>query len=258
MSEGIIVVAAARTRGKAKLLATPLIAAGTAFFLNAVPALAGDVFFLSGGAAPRIEVASMAERRFATIVRQQYDFSCGSAAIATLLTHHYSRATSEQDAFRAMWDVGDQERIRQFGFSLLEMKRYLEDIGLKADGFQLTAERVAEIGVPGIALIDDKGYRHFVVIKGMIAGRVLIGDPARGQRMMKISDFKKIWDGTILFIRSDLASGKKSFNAKNEWRTMPTSPSDRALDVEPLQSVLLNQTRSISSSFSIIAAGVPR
>ncbi len=34
-------------------------------------------------------VVSVKEARFTTTQRQQFDFSCGSAAVATLLTHHY-------------------------------------------------------------------------------------------------------------------------------------------------------------------------
>ncbi|RYF14189.1 MAG: peptidase C39, partial [Oxalobacteraceae bacterium] len=34
-------------------------------------------------------VTSLIGRRFETVVRQQYDFSCGSAALATLLRYHY-------------------------------------------------------------------------------------------------------------------------------------------------------------------------
>jgi hypothetical protein len=233
------------------------LAAVAGFLMSGTPAAAGDIYFVSGGASSRVGVKSMAERKFSTIVRQKYDFSCGSAAIATLLTHHYGRATSEEDAFRSMWDVGDQARIRQYGFSLLEMKRYLESIGYKADGFKLTLDRVAEIGAPGVALIDDKGYRHFVVVKGVVGDKVLVGDPARGLRMLTAERFAGQWDGTILYIRSDLARGKMSFNARSEWRLSPTGPTDRARDVETLQSALLAQTRSISSSFSIVATGTP-
>ena len=135
--------------------------------LASAPASAGDIFVAAGGANTRVNVKSMADRKFQRVVSQQYDFSCGSAALATLLTYHYDRDTTEVDAFQNMWAVGDQARIRELGFSLLEMKKYLESINLKADGFQVSLDRIQEIGVPGIALIEVRGYRHFVVIKGI-------------------------------------------------------------------------------------------
>ena len=231
--------------------------AGAAFaiillsLLSAFDAQAGDVQLSIGGASPRVPVTSMAERKFATVIKQQYDFSCGSAALATLLTHHYGRETSETDAFKAMWEVGDHDRIRELGFSLLEMKRYLENTGLKADGFVLTLDRIQEIGVPGIALIEVRGYKHFVVIKGITDEVVLIGDPSAGVISLPRGVFEQRWDGTILFIRSDVVRGKENFNKVADWRLAPSAPFDRARDDEPLQSLYLHQTRPSSSGFTI-------
>lgn len=225
----------------------------TAFgLLAAAPvAKAGDIQLFLGGASPRVPVTSMAERKYMNVVRQQYDFSCGSAALATLLTYHYDRPTSETDAFKAMWDVGDQDRIRELGFSLLEMKRYLESINLRADGFKLTLDRIQEIGVPGIALIDVRGYKHFVVVKGITDETVLIGDPSAGVISKPRELFEQRWDGTILFIRSDVVRGKESFNQIADWRLAPTAPHDRARDDESLQSLYINQTRPTFSGFTI-------
>jgi hypothetical protein len=221
------------------------------------PAVAGDLLAFAAGAPHRVSVMSLKERKFATVVRQQFDFSCGSAAIATLLTHHYGRSTSEQDAFLSMWNVGDQARIKEVGFSLLEMKRFVESIGLRADGFTMSLERVAEIGVPGVALIDEDGYRHFVVVKGVAGGKILVGDPARGLRTMSPRRFKALWDGTILFVRSDLEKGKANFNHDRDWTLTPNGPANRALDGEPLQAAHLEQTRAFYSGFGVIATGAP-
>lgn len=217
-------------------------------------AAASDIQLFAGGAAPRVKVVSMAERKYSAVVRQQYDFSCGSAALATLLTYHYERPTTEEDAFRSMWAVGDQERIKKLGFSLLEMKRYLESIGLKADGFSLSLERIEEIGVPGIALVDVRGYKHFVVVKGVTKDVVLLGDPSSGVISVSREDFTKRWDGTILFVRSEVQRGKDNFNKAEDWRLAPSAPYDRAMDMEPLQSVSLNQTRPSFSGFTISTA----
>jgi uncharacterized protein len=232
-----------------------LVAVIAAFSAVMSSASADGLFIGGGGVTARVNVESMAARKYKTVVRQQFDFSCGSAALATLLTFHYGRTISEIDAFQAMWDVGEQDRIRELGFSLLEMKRYLEGTGLTADGFQLTLDRIQEIGVPGIALIDVKGYKHFVVIKGITDKTVLIGDPSTGVQSRSRKDFERQWDGTILFIRSDVVRGKANFNKTADWRLAPSSPFDRAKDVEPLQSVALGQTRPSFSGFTISTPG---
>lgn len=225
--------------------------AAVMFLFAPIAAAAGDLFVGAGGANAQLKVTSMAERKFSTVVRQQYDFSCGSAALATLLSYHYERPTTEADAFREMWRVGNQDRIRQLGFSLLEMKQYLQTIGLKADGFQISLDRLQEIGVPGIALIEVNGYRHFVVIKGITDRTILVGDPSTGLVSLPRKEFEKRWDGVILFVRSEVRLGKKYFNNLNDWRLTPASPYDRAMDVESLQSQLLNQNRPSTSGFEV-------
>ena len=87
-----------------------------------------------------------------------------SAALATLLTYHYGIRTSETDAFQAVFATGDQEKIKRVGFSMLDMKKYLETRGIRADGFRMTVDDFEEFGAPVIALIDLGSYRHFVVV----------------------------------------------------------------------------------------------
>ncbi len=226
-----------------------VIAAMTASVLSY--ASADGLFIGTGSITANVKVKSMAERKYETVVRQQFDFSCGSAALATLLTYHYGRDVSETSAFQAMWDVGDQERISELGFSLLEMKQYLEENEMIADGFRLTLDRIQEIGVPGIALIEVKGYKHFVVIKGITDKTVLIGDPSAGVHARTRKEFEKLWDGVILFIRSDVVRGKANFNKTADWRLAPSSPFDRAMDQESLQSIALYQTRPSTSGFTL-------
>jgi predicted double-glycine peptidase len=151
---------------------------------GAVPALAADLPF-GGGANYQVPVKSIRELRFASTTRQQYDFSCGSAALATLLTYHYHTPTSETTAFQAMWDAGDQAKIRREGFSLLDMQRYLGKIGFKADGFTVPLQKLFDSKLPAIVLIQEKGYNHFVVIKGGQDGR--IRRRARARSRAKVS-----------------------------------------------------------------------
>src|SRR3546814_13412897 len=66
---------------------------------------------------------------FRSVIRQRYDFSCGSAALATLLTYHYGAPTSEAMPFRAMWEKGDREAIRKVGFSMLDMRSEERRVG---------------------------------------------------------------------------------------------------------------------------------
>lgn len=171
----------------------------------------------------RVPVTSIREARWAGTLLQQYDFSCGSAALATLLTHHYGYTVSEQTVFEEMYAQGDQQKIQREGFSLLDMKRLLAKLGYEADGFEQPLEKLNEANVPAIVLINEKGYHHFVVVKGVQPDRVLIGDPAQGTRAVARQAFDASWQNRVLFVvhnRMDTAR----FNLQADWRVAQRAP----------------------------------
>ncbi len=204
---------------------------------------AGVLDFIGPGGAETLPVKSYKELKFATVVRQQFDFSCGSAAVATLLTYEFRRPTSETEAFKSMWKAGDRATIRKKGFSLLDIKRYLASIGYAADGYRITLEKLAELRLPAIVLIQTHGYRHFVVVKGIEGGYVLIGDPARGLRRERLSRFKKLWINSIVFIihrGKNIFVSRQSFNDPREWaRVSVKVPVAMAQNQLPLATQLL-------------------
>ncbi|RDK10897.1 C39 family peptidase [Cupriavidus lacunae] len=170
-----------------------------------------------------VRVTSVREARFKSTIRQQFDFSCGSAAVATLLTYQYGHPINEAAVFQSMYINGDRQKIRAEGFSLLDMKRFLAALGYEADGFELPLSKLEETQVPAIVLIVENGYHHFVVVKGVKGDRVLVGDPARGTRAMSRAQFEKIWDSQLLFVihnRTDMAR----FNLAADWRVAPSGP----------------------------------
>lgn len=175
---------------------------------------------------------------FRATVHQQYDFSCGSAAVATLLTFHYGHPVSEAEVFRRMWERGEQAKIKAEGFSLLDMKRYLETEGYRADGVQVSLEELARVGVPAIALVSDGGYRHFVVVKGLRGDRIALGDPAVGARFVDRQQFESSWVGRIFFvIRSHLDTAR--FNAPGDWASSLAAPTAQAVPRDALGTLTL-------------------
>jgi len=181
-----------------------------------------------GGSGYAIPVASIKQVRMSGTLLQQYDFSCGSAALATLLTHHYDFPITEREVFEQMFAQGDMQKIRREGFSLLDMKRFLHSRGFEADGFQQPLDKLAEEHVPAIALITENGYHHFVVIKGLDKDRVLIGDPANGTRPVLRSVFEASWQNRLLFVIHNRMDSAK-FNLPVDWRAAPLAPLDTAI-----------------------------
>lgn len=199
---------------------------------------AGAMELRAPGGTYALRVTSLKEARYRTTVPQRFDFSCGSAATATLLTWHFDHPVTEADVFKAMFESGDQAKIRKEGFSLLDMRRYLASLGYEADGFELPLDKLIEEGLPAIVLLNDRGYRHFVVVKGLQGGRVLLGDPARGTRAMSREKFESLWDNRVLFVvhnRRELAQ----FNTARDWRTAPGAPLHAGISRQGLQNVVM-------------------
>lgn len=191
-----------------------------------------------GGSRFMVPVASMKEIRFQATLRQQFDFSCGSAAVATLLTHHYGQPVSEEFVFEQMFARGDQRKIRKEGFSLLDMKRFLSAQGYQADGFKLPLQKLVDAKLPAIVLVSEKGYHHFVVIKGAANDRILIGDPASGTRSLTRAAFEQIWTSKLLFVIHGAAHAP-AFNLLADWRAAPAAPLSTGINRDGISGVTM-------------------
>ena len=204
------------------------------------PAEAGRVRAIVGGSSFSVPVTTIKEARFKTVVKQQYDFSCGAAAVATLLTFHYDRPTSEQDVFKVMFAAGDKDVIRKEGFSLLDMKNYLEATGYKADGFRISLDTLAKGRIPAIVLVEIRGYKHFVVIKGIRGDEVVVGGPAFGVKIYARAKFQKVLASDVVFVvRTEKELARKHFNDEKDWAVRAKAPFGTALSRQELGTLLV-------------------
>ena len=200
---------------------------------------AGNIVTMGGGFDFNVGVTSIREARFRNVVRQEYDFSCGSASVATLLTYHYGLPTTERDVFDAMFEAGDQELIQTRGFSMLDMKSYLEANGFAADGYQTELDTLTDAGIPAIVLINLNGYMHFVVVKGVTDTEVLVGDPALGMRVYPRETFEAMWNGILFVVTSHMEDGREAFNVAQDWQVRHRAPLGNALGRDSLSSLTM-------------------
>ncbi len=229
-----------------------VITAGAAFVVLAGwaalnPARSGTFYMPGFGGNFQVKIETIREARFRNMVPQRFDFSCGSAAMATLLAYHYGVPVDEMDVFRAMYEAGDRDKIRQVGFSLFDMKLYLESLGFRSDGFRLNLDRLDRAGIPAIVLVDTFGYRHFVVLKGISEDEVLLGDPALGVRVMTRAEFNEIWDGIAFVIRGELARGRAAFNRHSDWSVRVKAPLGSSLSQRSLSDFTVQLWRGANS-----------
>lgn len=152
----------------------------------------------TASAESRRPVESLFERRTMHVVRQEFDLSCGAAALATILRYQHGEAIGEREvalgliARKEYLERPELVRIRQ-GFSLLDLRRYVETLGYEGLGYgKLTLPDLID-RAPAIVPIDPGGYNHFVVFRGVMRNRVLLADPAYGNRTMTFDQFTEAW-----------------------------------------------------------------
>jgi len=156
-------------------------------------------------------VTPHSEFKWRAVVRQRYDYSCGSAAISTILQYYLGEDLSELNAMRGMLRHGErQEIIQRQGFSLLDMKRFVNFLGYKSGGFRAEISDLEDLERPVIVPIQYGGFKHFVVLRTILGGRVFIADPAFGNFSMTINRFSDIWEPNVLFMT--YKGDKESFN----------------------------------------------
>lgn len=204
------------------------------------PAKAGELTYFGAGGAYRVHITTLQELKFRTVIRQKYDFSCGSAALATLLTYHYKRPTKETAVFADMWEHGDKAKIEKEGFSMLDMQQYLARHGLRSNGYRSTLDRLTKANVPALVLLNFGGYLHFVLVEGIKGGRVLLADPASGTRVLGTEDFKKYWNGIFFVVLDNVEDARKTFNREADWNVQPRAPIELARNATSLSNFLLS------------------
>lgn len=212
------------------------------------PALfAGQQAFpvLPGGGLVFKPVESFRERRFANLVEQKTDFSCGAASVATILNQAYGMQMSEATVILGMLRNADQELVRTQGFSMLDMKRYATTLGLRVRGYRIKAEQLESVRIPSIVLLDIRGYKHFVVMQRSQNGWIYLGDPVLGHKRMALEEFAKGWNGIVLaFIGPGYDRDNRLLSPPE-----PLTARDRLNRFKPLQDAELMEFGFLQSDF---------
>ena len=135
------------------------------------------------------------------VVKQSYDYSCGSAALATILNYNFGEDLDETQVIQGLMEHGDREKIeKRRAFSLLDMKRFIKVLGYKGVGYRAELEDLKTLKEPGIVPVEIFGYRHFVVLKGISDNHVFVADPSQGNSSFDLNKFKSMWKEHIVFI----------------------------------------------------------
>lgn len=148
------------------------------------------------------KIRSLKEIRGEDVVRQKWDMSCGAAALSTLLTYEFKDNTPETSIVVWILHRVDPIRVRaRGGFSLLDLKRFAQARGYQAEGYSgMSIEELASKKTAVIVPIRVKGFDHFIVVRRITGGHVIIADPGFGNLTMRVDRFQSLWKEGIVFI----------------------------------------------------------
>jgi predicted double-glycine peptidase len=149
----------------------------------------------------KVVVEPLTGMKYRNVVHQAYDYSCGSAALTTILDYYLGRRFQERQVMEGLLHYGESDRIiKRRGFSMLDMKRLVTALGYPAGGFKAEIGDLIELDHPAIVPIHYAGFKHFVVVREIRNGRVYIADPSQGNITFTLDTFKKKWDQNVLFV----------------------------------------------------------
>ncbi|MRN37659.1 peptidase C39 [Neisseria sp. N95_16] len=134
----------------------------------------------------KIKVQSWKTKRDFNIVKQDLDYSCGAASVATLLNNFYGQKLTEEEVLDKM----DKTRERA---SFEDMQRILPDFGFEAKGYALSFEQLAALKIPVIVYLKYRKDDHFSVLRGISKDTVLLADPSLGHISMGKAQFLDAW-----------------------------------------------------------------
>ncbi|QHG65368.1 C39 family peptidase [Pseudomonas putida] len=200
---------------------------------------------LPGGAVIYKPIQSIRERKFADLVQQKTDFSCGAASLATILRQAYWLDVDEHQVIEGMLAHANEDLVRTQGFSMLDMKKYVESLGMRARGYKVAPDTLHSIRIPVVVLLDIRGYKHFVVMQKVDRGWVYIGDPVLGHKRFKLDDFVKGWNGIIFAV---IGQGYDKNNVLLD-PPLPLSAKNRISNFQPVQDAELMDFGFIQSDF---------
>jgi uncharacterized protein len=148
-------------------------------------------------------VANWKELRDKNVVKQRFDYSCGSGALATLMRLGFNDQVDETEIIELILagkSPAEKKDIENNGYSLLDLKRAAEQKGYASVVYKLRLTHLVQLQGPVLIYVEHHGLKHFAVLKQLRGDRVYLADPARGNARMSIYRFEHEWPGYVLAI----------------------------------------------------------
>lgn len=171
-----------------KALPCWIVAAG--LLLASPSALADSAALHTQTLSGSVPLQSWKQLRDARLVKQDKDYSCGAASIATVLSEYFRRPTTEDEVLKLLVDVAQNEGRASFA----DMEAILPKLGFKGVGLATSWEQLIALKIPVIVYVRQRKEDHFTVISGISDDKVKLSDPSLGNRILTRGQFKAMWE----------------------------------------------------------------
>lgn len=156
-------------------------------------------------------------RRDTGVVRQEREYSCGVAALATYLTHYWGQPVSEASLLALLVEHSGRWALpadwREQGVSWRVLQRMAGHFGLQAAGLRVSPELLFSLRVPALVRLQVRGQAHFSLLRGVDSrGRVQLADPSWGNQILRREAFLALWasqegQGSVMLLHPGTDSG---------------------------------------------------
>ena len=150
-----------------------------------------------------IYVPAWKELRQRNIVMQKRDYSCGAAAMATVLRYYWGDDVTEDKILIVLLATltPDETKDRfKHGLAISDLRRTAVKMGYQSSIGTMSLENLAGARLPLIIPLKVEEQDHFVVYRGMAAGRVYLADPIRGNVRPTITEFRQQWQKNAILV----------------------------------------------------------
>lgn len=134
------------------------------------------------------------------VVMQKRDYSCGAAALATILRYHFGDPVTEDQVLRVLDELLTVEEIIdriENGLAMSDLRKAAVKMGYQSVVAKMSLQKLFEAKTPLVVGITEDGFKHFVVYRGTDYQYVYLADPIRGNIRIPIHEFAKQWQKNL-------------------------------------------------------------
>jgi len=183
------------------------------FLLLVNSGFCGSVYIISQDISIKRKVKSYIEYKNEGLVRQKFDYSCGSSSLATILKFFSNDKVTEKEIpewileKKGLIDKDCQGKRKEkcrveklqkfeeedFKLSFYDLAEFAKERGYRPVALALNLEELRKLKVPAIAFVKIRRNEHFTVYKGMDDKFVYLADPSFGNIKVRIGKFREMF-----------------------------------------------------------------